>query len=468
MVQITWPLMHLQIHRMMCVMALGLFLLTTCPASATPDLDWSVGVASIKTTPSKPVPLAGYAARVKPFDSVDQDIYAKALVLKDQQGNRAILVTIDLCIMPADMGKVVRKRIAETTHIPLSAILLNVAHSHSAPDVSLDVNPGGSTSPYHAATVEYSKWLCDRLVEVAQQAAANMQPAKLSWGTGMASFVVNRREFTDKGVILGDNPHGMVDRSVPVLRVDGENGRPIAILFGYACHNTTMPANRLAVSGDYEGFARECIQQQFPGAQAMFITGCAGDANPYHRNNFQLTSEYGQILGKEVCRVLGAKLQPVRGPLSCAEVTADLPLQTLSRDAIEKIANGPRGLAKDSAKEMLAILDANKKLSATYAAPVGAWQFGQDLTLIALPDECVVQYVQDIARTIGHLRLWVSAYNQEVTGYIPSAQILQEGGYETRGLYIGTGWFAPEVEQTLTNAAREAAREAGRHLGDPK
>lgn len=468
MVQITWSLMHLHIHRMTFAMALGLFLLMNCPAIAAPDADWSVGVASIRTTPSKPVPLAGYAARVKPFESVDQDIYAKALVLKDLQGNRAILVTIDLCIMPADMGQVVRKRIAETTHIQPSAILLNVAHSHSAPDVSLDESPGASTSPYHAATVEYSKWLCDRLVEVAQQATAHMKPAKLSWGTGMASFVINRREFTDKGVILGDNPHGMVDRSVPVLRVDGANGKPIAILFGYACHNTTMPANRLAVSADYEGFAREYIQQQFPGAQAMFITGCAGDANPYHRNNFELTSEYGQILGKEVCRVLGTKLQPVRGPLTCAQVTAELPLQTPTRDSLEKIANGPRGLNKDSAKEMLAILDANKKLSATYAAPVSAWQFGQDLTLIALPDECVVQYVQDIARAVGHLRLWVSAYNQEVTGYIPSAQILEEGGYETRGLYIGTGWFAPEVEQTLTNAAREAAEKAGRHLGDPK
>lgn len=466
--QITWPLMHLHIRRMTCALALGLFLFTTCPALSAPDADWSAGVASIKTTPTKPVPLAGYAARVKPFESVDQDIYAKALALKDQQGNRAILVTIDLCIMPADMGQMVRKRIAETTHIAPSAILLNVAHSHSAPDVSLDESPDASVSPYHAATVEYSKWLCDRLVEVAQQATAHMQPAKLSWGTGMASFVVNRREFTDKGVILGDNPHGMVDRSVPVLRVDGADGKPIAILFGYACHNTTMPANRLAVSADYEGFARQYIEQQFPGAQAMFITGCAGDANPYHRNNFQLTSEYGQILGKEVCRVLASKLQPVRGPLSCAEVTADLPLQTPTRDALEKIANGSRGVNKDSANQMLAILDSKKNLPATYAAPVSAWQFGQDLTLIALPDECVVQYVQDIEHAVGHLRLWVCAYNQEVTGYIPSAQILQQGGYETRGLYIGTGWFAPEVEQTLTNAAKDAAEKAGRQLGDPK
>ena len=46
-----------------------------------------------------------------------------------------------------------------------------------------------------------------------------MQPATLAWGSGIANFAMNRREFTDKGVILGVNPRGPVDRTVPVLRV---------------------------------------------------------------------------------------------------------------------------------------------------------------------------------------------------------------------------------------------------------
>jgi hypothetical protein len=461
-------------HRRRFAFALAAFvILLSCRVgvaepAAGQEAEWSVGIAAIKITPEKPVPLAGYASRIKPFESVDQDIFAKALVLKDAGGTRAVLLTIDLCVFPGDVGRIVRKRIAEKTQIDESSILLNIAHSHSAPAVSLDPNPPSNAAiPNHEGTVQYTRWLCDRLVEVAEQAAGRMQPARLSWGTGVASFVINRREFTDKGVILGNNPRAMVDRSVPVLRVDGTDGKARAVLFGYACHNTTMPANRLAISGDYEGYAKETIQQQYPGVEAMYMTGCAGDANPYLRNNFQLAKDYGQTLGKEVCRVMETKLQPVHGPLKCAEVIASLPLKTLDRAALETIAKS-KNLNSEPAREMLATLDAGGKLPAEYPAPVEAWQFGHDLTLIALPEEVVVEYVHDVERAVGPLRLWVSAYNQEVAGYIPSVQILKEGGYETRGLYLGTGWFAPAVEETLTAAARDAAQKAGREIGEAR
>lgn len=428
--------------------------------------EWWAGFAAVKITPQKPVPLAGYAARVKPFTSVDQDIEAKALALKDAQGNRAVLVTVDLCIVPRDVGEQVRKRIAEAGHLDPAAVLLNVAHSHSAPAVAL----APSTQPdevnrAEAGTIEYTRWLIDRMVDVAGQALARMEPATLSWGTGVANFAMNRREYTDKGVILGVNPRGPVDRSVPVLRVDGADGKPRVVLFGYACHNTTMPANRLAVSGDYEGYAKAYIQQHMPGVQAMFMTGCAGDANPYPRTGVELAQSHGQELGTEVCRVMAGKLRPVHGPLKCAMAGAQLPLQVTDEQTLRKDASGPNGLQKDSARQMLAIMESGGNLPAVYQPPVEAWQFGKDLTLIALPDEVVVDYVRRVEEAIGPMRLWVAGYCQEVTAYIPSDRILREGGYETRGIYSGVGWFAPGVEAALVNAARDAAVKAGRELG---
>jgi neutral ceramidase len=429
------------------------------------DPEWSAGVASVKITPEKPVRLAGYASRVKPFEKVDLDIYAKALALRDGQGHGGVIVTMDLCTIPTEVTDQVRARIVEKSRLEPAGIILNLSHTHSGPGVSLDgVNDDtGKADANSAATVEYTKWLQDRLVEVAGKAIEDLKPAALSWGSGVAHFAMSRREFTDKGVILGVNPRGLVDRTVPVLRVDDAEGKPRVILFGYACHGTTNPPSHLGVSPDYPGYARNVVEEHFPGATAMFIQGCGGDANPYPRLNLNDAPANGAALGSEVCRVLdAAKLKAVRGPLTCALAKASLPLETPDRAALEAIVKDGPASRKPDAKQMLAALDRGEKLPAAHPAPVVAWQFGQDLTLVALPDEVVVDYVPLLEKAIGPLRLWIAAYCHEVVGYIPSRKILEEGGYETRGLYIGSGWFTPGVEEALVDAARRAATEAGR------
>jgi hypothetical protein len=442
------------------------FTLATFPARAA-DSEWSAGVASVKITPEKPVPLAGYAARTKPFEKVDLDIYAKAVALQDGQGHRAVLIAADLCTIPTDVAEPVRTRIAEKHHLEPAAVVLNLSHTHSGPSVSLRPRSEGPTAqpnPADAAgTVEYTRWLQERLAAVADDAFARLQPASLAWGTGVAHFAMNRREFTDRGVILGVNPRGPVDRTVPVLRIDGPDGKARAIVFGYACHGTTNPSNYLGVSPDYPGFARNVIEKHFPGAESLFVAGCGGDANPYPRLDLKDAPANGEALGNEVVRVAGGKLTPVHGPLSCALVTAQLPLETPNRAALQSIAQ-QAGQRKADAQAMLAALDRGESLPATHPAPVVAWQFGKELTLVALPNEVVVEYATLVAHAVGPLRLWVAAYCNEVVGYIPSKQILSEGGYETRGLYTGSGWFTAGVEDALIRAAQAAATQAGRSV----
>jgi hypothetical protein len=143
-------------------------------------------------------------------------------------------------------------------------------------------------------------------------------------------------------------------------------------------------------------------------------------------------------------------------------VTAQLPLEKPNRAALEKLAQAPAGTKKADAQAMLAALDHGEALPATHPAPVAAWQLGQEMTLVALPDEVVSEYVPLLEDKLGHLRLWIAAYCHEVIGYVPTRRILAEGGYETRGLYVGSGWFAPEVQETLVDAAARAATAAGR------
>jgi len=442
---------------------LVLGLLPSHAPAAEPD--WKVGLASVKITPERPVFLSGYSSRTKPFEKVEADLFVRALALEDGTGQRAVLITSDLLGFPAAIAEPICERIQKKSGLKREQILLTSSHTHTGPIVSLDARMRDNLTEGDAQrTVDYTRQLQDRVVEAAEKALSKLEPARLSWGTGVVHFVMNRRQFTPGGVALGANPRGLADRSVPVLRVDGPDGKPRAVVFGAAVHNTTLRPHHNFVCGDYAGFAQSFLQEQHPGVQPMFVLGCAGDADPYPHGSLDLAREHGTALGKEVCRVLETKLQPVRGPLKTVLGHADLPLQEAPpRAELEKQAAAKRGVQAWVAQQMLSRLERGDKLPATYRCPQAVWQFGSDLTLVALSGEVVVDYVPLLENALGPQRLWLAAYANDVFGYVPSARVLREGGYETRGIYAGSiGLFQPKAEEVLVDTVRRLATQAGR------
>jgi hypothetical protein len=439
-------------------------LVSTAPAA---EPEWKVGLAQVKITPERPMRMAGYAARTKPFEKVASDLYVKALVLEDREGHRGVLVTSDLIGFSAAVAEPICERLQKKIGLKREQILLNSSHTHAGPQLGLKVRP---TSPQDAdeaiRVVEYTRDLQDKVVEVVEKAAQRLGPARLSWGSGVVHFVMNRREFTLNGIILGSNPRGLADRSVPVLRIDGPDGKPRAILFGAAAHNTTLTGDNYEISGDYAGYAQGLVQERHPQVQAMFMLGCAGDANPYPRGTMELARKHGTTLGEEVCRVLEGKLRPVTGPLQIAFTRADLPLQSsMSREDLQKLAANKRDSKSIGAAQMLAMLDRGEKPPSHYTCPLTVWQFGRDLTLVGLSGEVVVDYLAMLEKALGPNQLWVAGYCNDVFGYLPSAKVLAEGGYETRGLGSGgAGFFDPKAETVVVQKMRELAEKVGRKL----
>jgi neutral ceramidase len=96
-----------------------------------------------------------------------------------------------------------------------------------------------------------------------------------------------------------------------------------------------------------------------------------------------------------------------------------------------------------------------------YNCPLAVWQFGDDLTLVGFSGEVVAGYVPLVEDAIGPLGLWVAAYCNVMYGYVPTVRVIEEGGYETRGLEDGdVGQFAPEVETKLLDHVRALAARA--------
>jgi hypothetical protein len=443
-------------------------LLITASAALAQDAEWKIGLARVKVTPEQPVFMSGYASRNKPFESVHDDLFVKSLVLEDRAGTRAVLVTSDLIGFTAAVAGPIRDRIAKETGVPPTSVLLNSSHTHTGPDLSLDPKPEtGRTASDVERTIAYTRQLQDRVVQAAKEAAGKLQRAKLSWGVGVVHFVMNRREFTiERGVILGVNPRGLADRSVPVLRIDDPAGKMLAVVFGAACHNTTLGPQDYQISGDFAGRAQRQLEAAHPGVETLFVQGCAGDANPYPRGSYTIADQHGDELAREVTRLLGTSLAPVRGPLKVAWAQVALPLAPPpGREELEKDAGSKSGYRPFVAREMLARLKRGEKLPEEYACPMAVWQFGEDLTLVSLSGEVVVDYVKLLEDALGPNRLWVAAYSHDVYGYLPSARVLREGGYETRGLYSGSiGLFSPAAEAVVVRKAAELARQAGRKL----
>lgn len=453
-------------HRMACgPSAATMFLCVAVTLQAADDdLPWKVGLAQAVITPQQPVFMAGYASRNKPFERVENDLYVKALALESHNAARAILITSDLIGFRASIAEPICERICKKTGLRREQILINSSHIHTGPILSLDDSPRDNmTAEDVQRTVAYTRRLQDQVVEVAMQANSRLEPARLAWGVGVVHFPMNRRQFTPTGVILGANPRGLSDRTVPVLRIDGLDGSGRAVVFGAAVHNTTLRPKHFDICGDYAGFAQSFIQQRHPGIHAMFMLGCAGDADPYPFGTMELAREHGTTLGTEVCRVMETTLQAIHGPLEIAFERIDLPLQKLSRPELEQLAGQSRGPVPNVAKQMLAKLERGEQLPTHYNCPLTVWQFDGDLTLVGLSGEVVVDYVTMLEHALGPKPLWLAAYCNDVFGYLPSARVLDEGGYETRGIiYGGPGLFDRTAQDVVVAKVRELTQKLGR------
>ena len=444
------------------VLSLGL----GAPGRAKSDkIELQVGLARVKITPEVPIRMAGYASRNKPSEGVLTDLYAKAMAFADGQDERAVLLTADVIGFNAKVADLVCKRIMEKTALQRRQIMLNPSHTHTGPVIGIPGATSYGLEGEEALCVHrYGERLASQLAELAAAALADLRPAKVTWGVGVTNIVMNRREPTERGIRLGFNPRGYVDRSVPVLRVDSPDGVVRALVFGCACHNTTLTGKHYMLSGDYAGFAQQYIEKQHPGVQAMFMIGCGGSANPYPRGTVEAAEQHGRSLGAEVCRVAAEKLALVRGPLRAELKFVDLPLKPVPpRKQLDEMTKGPSYLAFN-ARQMLEALNNNESLPTEYSTPFAVWQFGGDLTLVALPGEVVNGYVPLLETVLGPRKLWITAYANDCFGYLPTAKVLAEGGYETRCLYTVPGFFSPEVEGVVLAQVSQMAEKVGRPL----
>lgn len=394
--------------------------------------EWKAGLAKAVITPEKGVWLAGYGSK-RPPDGKLHDLWMKALAVEDPDGRRAVLVTSDFQGIPKSVSDPVFEQLRRKFRLERAEVMLSFSHNHCGPRLGDDLVDYYPVEAEQVALVdEYTALMIEKLVAMVGEALARLEPARLQQGQGRTTFAVNRRNNREADVpdllAAGVPLVGPVDHSVPVLTVTRMDGRLDAILFGYACHPTTLSFTKWC--GDYPGFAQLELERNHPGATAMFVNTCGGDQNPLPRRSVELCERYGHMLAEAVEAVLKEPLQPVSPGLRTAFESIDLPyLKVASREELLAASRDANAIRARWAARMLAKLDAGEEFPSSYPYPLHAWRLGNEMLVIGMGAETVVDYALRFKREFGP-GTWVLGYTDDMIAYIPSRRVWEEGGYE--------------------------------------
>ncbi len=416
------------------------------------------GIAKKIITPADPAWMNGYASpqRFSPAEGKDHDLWAKAIVLEDANNKRVIIVTTDVLGLSHEISEDVGKKVREKYGIDRSQLMLNSSHTHSGPMVWPSAGMFDYDTQHMIVVAAYAQKLTADIIEIIDNAITSLHPVKVSSGNGSAGFAKNRR---DPNITIRP-----VDHDVPVMTISNEQNKLEAVLFGYACHNTTLGGDYMKINGDYAGYAQIELENQYPGAAALFFQGCAGDINPEPRGKLEHAVQHGKTLSTSVQQVINGKMAPVNGLINSSYIEVPLEFRPFDLEQYQKEILSENQYLQRRAKLMLNAYNKGWNVS-KYQYPIQVIRFGKSLSILALAGETVVDYSLWSKKQYGkNGQIFVAGYSNEVMCYIPTKRILGEGGYEPDSsmiYYVMPGPFADDVEERIQEGIRKVMQKVG-------
>lgn len=268
------------------------------------------------------------AARVEITDRtvplVNDPLYAKALVLKNEH-TTVVLITLDV-VSIGEIGRIgngflatVRGELRKELGISPESVVINTSHCHGVP------------RPDTAALT----------VQAVKEAWKKLAPARSATGSGSEQRISENRRIKMKDGSEVDMRRayplprdedvkavGPIDPEIGILRVDHADGRPLAVVYNFACHPIMNPPST-GNSADYPGFASRVIEEELGnGAVALFVQGCGGDINPVGYKGVAHPPQaepLGTMLGLSVMKCVREMKTNAEAALAVTRTTIALP-----------------------------------------------------------------------------------------------------------------------------------------------
>ena len=368
----------------------------------------SAGTAKIDITPDIPVKLYGYASRKTYSEGVHDHLFARAVVF-ESSGRKAVFITADLGSFGEKVFPYIQEQIIGKYNLKSSELFLSTIHSHSSPVLTLDPETGDTNN------IRYTKALTRKLLDLTGMAISRLEPVMVGTGTGSSPVGSNRREVrSDGSIILGRNPYGPTDKEVLVMKVSWTNGNPVAALYDYATHATSLGPRNMMISGDVLGISAQFVEKILGNDMVSpLFAGASGDIDPWYRVLPGFNNEEGWIpepvllgtlLGEEVVTVF----RNIRDVKAGGEV----------RTIFTRLECPARKKEGDSGQDQ-----------ATVPVNITAARVG-DIAFIGFNVEMLNQIGKAIKEGSPFKSTFIITHCNGSSGYLPPADLYREGGYE--------------------------------------
>lgn len=398
--------------------------------------NFRAAVVKINITPETPKQLLGYDARVS--NGVHDSIYHRIIVLDDGT-TQFYLVSTEVCEFSPSEYEKVAARLKKRLGVNPTNFWWSVTHTHSAPEVG----PPGLGEAFlgdryeHSVDTAYTNFIGQSLIAGIEEARKKLEPAKLGAGWGFSQANINRRAIdVDGKATLGLNPDGPVDRRIGLIRIEKQNGSPLALIVNYAIHGTVLGEQSVVISGDAPGIVSQYVEEK-TGVPVLFINGASGDLAPI----YSVYSDYraGHLMQFRV--LLGDKILDANKKLMSLTDSVKLTTGTITIE----------GPAKPGLKWPSYLKNYNRNTKDginLIRLPVKFLKINDDIGIWSTPLELFCDISNEIRDRSPFPFTFYYGYTDGWLGYLPTEEQWKYGGYEVDAVSP----YTPAMGRTLTEA----------------
>jgi hypothetical protein len=272
----------------------------------------------------------------------------------------------------------------------------------------------------------------EKIAKAVIGARQHLVDAQVGTGYGHAFIGHNRLQLNSDGTVtwfernLTHLPTSPTDGTVSVLRIDGRDGQPIAILVNYACHPVIFGSDNLQYSADFPAVTNQVIENAFGGrALSFFLQGAPGDINPDYavtpleQNAAAMRDLAGRTLGEEAVQIA----EKIR---TQSDDDADLQF------AADSIHVAMRWSEEKWREAMLAVFGASGPFTSTHtevALAISTVLINRKIAIITMPGEPFVEYQLNWRQRCPVPDAFLIGYANGYNGYFPTIRSATLGGY---------------------------------------